>query len=418
MHPFSRLLKKELVTALGCTEPIAIALAASKAREVLGALPKKVTLNLSGNIIKNVKGVTVPNTKGMMGVEASAVIGIIGGDPSLELEVLSKVNGDHIEKTKEYLRKYPVDVNLAEGLENLYINVVLEDDAGNSSEVVIKNEHNNFTKIVKNGEIILDKKDESFLNTEDYYKDMSVKSIFDYTKEVDLNEIGDLISNQLKVNEEISKEGLNGSWGVNIGKILHLEEDSLKSKVKALAAAGSDARMSGCSMPVVINSGSGNQGITCSMPVLVYAREKNKSQEDLVRATILSNLIALHIKRYIGRLSAFCGVVSAGVASGAGIAYLETKDFNIVEKTIGNALMIASGIICDGAKPSCAAKIATGVDAGFTGFTMAMKDKNFKAGEGLLKEDIEDTIRSIGYVAKEGMKKTDVDILNIMINKK
>lgn len=350
-------------------------------------------------------------------MEASAVIGIIGGDSSLELEVLSKVDDEDRKATKLFLEKYPVDVNLVEGIENLYINILLEDGDGNSSEVTIKNEHNNFTKIAKNGKILLEKKSDISIIGEDYYKDMSVKNIFDYANSVDLKEIEDVIKMQLKLNEEIANEGLNGTWGVNIGKILSLEEDSLKSKVKALAAAGSDARMSGCSMPVVINSGSGNQGITCSMPVLVYAREKNKSEEELIRATILSNLIALHIKKYIGRLSAYCGVVSAGVASGAAIAYLEKKDIKLVEKTIGNALMIASGVICDGAKPSCAAKISLGVDAGFTGFTMAMKDRNFKPGEGLLKEDIEDTIKSVGYVAKEGMKKTDVDILNIMINK-
>lgn len=416
MHKFTNLLKKELICALGCTEPIALALAASKAREVLGNIPKSVTIKCSGNIIKNVKGVTVPNTNGMKGVEAAAAIGITGGDSSLGLEVLSKINDEDIKRANELLQSKIIKVQLKEGIENLDIEMIFEDEFGNTSEVEIKNKHTNIIKIKKNGEFISKCDDNEESSQSNVYDDLSIKEIFKYASEVDLDEVKDVILNQINLNEKIAKEGLNGSWGASIGKIMLLE-DNIRAKAKALAAGGSDARMSGCSMPVVINAGSGNQGITCSMPVLVYARENNRDEDSLIRATIVSNLVALHIKRYIGRLSAFCGVASAGVASGAGIAYLETKDLNIVEKTIGNALMILSGMVCDGAKPSCAAKIASAVDAGITGFNMAKTNNNFNAGDGLLKEDIEDTIKNIGYVAKVGMKQTDIEILNIMIKK-
>lgn len=417
MKNYTELLKSELIMALGCTEPISIALAAAKAREVLGDIPTKIEVKCSGNIIKNVKGVTVPNTNGMKGVEAATAIGTVAGDSSLGLEVLSKVTDEDIKAAKCMLDNNIIKVSLKEGVENLDIEIVAEDDKENTVDVEIKNKHTNIVKVTKNDKVI--HIDNCYTHTPEYenYDELSVKDIFEYANNVDLDEVKDLLEDQITLNSKISDEGLTGKWGVAMGKILMDEDDSIRSKAKARAAAGSDARMSGCSLPVVINAGSGNQGITCTMPLVVFANEKNYDRETLYRGLLITNLVALHIKRFIGRLSAFCGVTSAGVAAGAGICYMETKDLDLIEKTIGNALMIASGMICDGAKPSCAAKIATAVDAGISGYYLAKNNRNFEAGDGLLKDDIEETIRSIGYVAKEGMKETDIVVLHTMIEK-
>ncbi|OXZ28915.1 hypothetical protein B9N49_01300 [Finegoldia magna] len=417
MKNYTELLRSELIMALGCTEPISIALAAAKAREVLGSIPCKIEVMCSGNIIKNVKGVTVPNTNGMKGVEAATAIGTVAGDSCLGLEVLSKVTDEDIKAAKDLLEKDIITVSLKEGVENLDIEIVAEDDKKNTVDVEIKNKHTNIVKVTKNDEII--HIDNCYTHTPEYenYDELSVKDIFEYANNVDLGEVKDLLEKQITLNSDISDEGLTGKWGVAMGKILIDEDDSIRTKAKAKAAAGSDARMSGCSLPVVINAGSGNQGITCTMPLVVFANEKNYDRETLYRGLLITNLTALHIKRFIGRLSAFCGVTSAGVAAGAGICYMETKDLDLIEKTIGNALMIASGMICDGAKPSCAAKIATAVDAGISGYYLAKNNRNFEPGDGLLKDNIEETIRSIGYVAKEGMKETDIIVLNTMIQK-
>lgn len=417
MKNYTELLKSELIMALGCTEPISIALAAAKAREVLGSFPCKIEVMCSGNIIKNVKGVTVPNTNGMKGVEAATAIGTVAGDSCLGLEVLSKVTDDDIKAAKDLMAKDIITVSLKEGVENLDIEIVAEDDNENTVDVEIKNKHTNIVKVTKNDQVI--HIDNCYTHTPEYenYDELSVKDIFEYANNVNLDEVKDLLEKQITLNSDISDEGLTGKWGVAMGKILIDEDESIRTKAKARAAAGSDARMSGCSLPVVINAGSGNQGITCTMPLVVFANEKNYDRETLYRGLLITNLTALHIKRFIGRLSAFCGVTSAGVAAGAGICYMETKDLDLIEKTIGNALMIASGMICDGAKPSCAAKIATAVDAGISGYYLAKNNRNFEPGDGLLKDDIEETIRSIGYVAKEGMKETDIIVLNTMIQK-
>lgn len=417
MKNYTDLLKSELIMALGCTEPISIALAAAKAREVLGSIPTKIEVMCSGNIIKNVKGVTVPNTNGMKGVEAATAIGTVAGDSCLGLEVLSKVTDEDIKAAKNLLEKDIITVSLKEGVENLDIEIVAEDDKKNTVDVEIKNKHTNIVKITKNDDVI--HIDNCYTHTPEYenYDELSVKDIYEYANNVDLDEVKDLLEKQITLNSDISDEGLTGKWGVAMGKILIDEDESIRTKAKARAAAGSDARMSGCSLPVVINAGSGNQGITCTMPLVVFANEKNFDRETLYRGLLITNLTALHIKRFIGRLSAFCGVTSAGVAAGAGICYMETKDLDLIEKTIGNALMIASGMICDGAKPSCAAKIATAVDAGISGYYLAKNNRNFEPGDGLLKDNIEETIRSIGYVAKEGMKETDIIVLNTMIQK-
>ncbi|MDY6064812.1 MAG: L-serine ammonia-lyase, iron-sulfur-dependent, subunit alpha [Finegoldia sp.] len=281
----------------------------------------------------------------------------------------------------------------------------------------IKNKHIDIVKIIKNNELV--QIDNCYTHTPEYdkYDELSLKDIYIYATETDLEPIKEILDDQIILNSQISEEGLTGKWGSEIGKILIEEDSSIRTIAKARAAAGSDARMSGCPLPVVINSGSGNQGITCTMPLVAFAEYKNIDKESLYRGLLISNLTALHIKRYIGRLSAFCGVTAAGIAAGAGIAYMETKDYQIIENTVANGLMIASGMICDGAKPSCAAKIATAVDAGITGYYLAKNDKNFQPGDGLLKDDIEQTIKSIGHVAKDGMKETDIVVLNTMIGK-
>ncbi|MSA97955.1 serine dehydratase subunit alpha family protein, partial [Finegoldia sp. BIOML-A5] len=333
MKNYTELLKSELIMALGCTEPISIALAAAKAREVLGSFPCKIEVMCSGNIIKNVKGVTVPNTNGMKGVEAATAIGTVAGDSCLGLEVLSKVTEDDIKAAKDLIAKSIITVSLKEGVENLDIEIVADDDNGNTVDVEIKNKHTNIVKVTKNDEVI--HIDNCYTHTPEYenYDELSVRDIFEYANNVNLDEVKDLLEKQITLNSEISDEGLTGKWGVSMGKILMDEDESIRTKAKARAAAGSDARMSGCSLPVVINAGSGNQGITCTMPLVVFANEKNYDRETLYRGLLITNLTALHIKRFIGRLSAFCGVTSAGVAAGAGICYMETKDLDLIEKT-------------------------------------------------------------------------------------
>ena len=414
MNPLTQLLKKELVCALGCTEPIAIALASAKAREILGGLPKETIVRCSGNIIKNVKGVTVPNTHGLKGVKAATAIGLIAGEAHKGLEVLSKVNDYDIACAKEMLKENQIKVELKDGVENLDIEIWVRDDRGNDCLVEIQNKHTNFFRMIKNGKFIYQGKlveDQQ----DQYLEQLSIHSIIQYAQTVPLEEVEEMIHQQIELNQAIAKEGLKGNWGAEVGKLLLSEEESLRSKVKAYAAAGSDARMSGCPLPVVINAGSGNQGITCSLPVIIYAKEKKKSHERLIRALLVSNLVALHIKRYIGRLSAFCGVTSAGVAAGAALAYLENPDEQLVCDTISNSLMIVSGMVCDGAKPSCAAKIASAVDAGYTGFQMALHQRTFQVGEGLMKKDVEQTIQAIGHLGKVGMKQTDLEILKMML---
>lgn len=414
MHKFSKLLHNELICALGCTEPIALAFASSQARDVLGSMPEIITVFCSGNIIKNVKGVTVPNTGGMKGIESAVAIGLTAGKTEKGLEVISDATQEDMRRAKEIVESGIISVMLKEGIENLDIEINMQ--SGNDSvDVEIKNKHTNVVKIVKNGKSIVEEDALSVAQDESFYEGMTLKSIFNYANSIDLKETEEIINRQIAYNTEISKEGLTNEWGSGIGSILFCEDDSIRNIIKAKAAAGSDARMSGCSMPVVINAGSGNQGMTCSIPVIEYAEKYGKNKEQLHRALLISNLIALHIKRYIGRLSAFCGVTSAGVGAAAAMAYLEKSSYDLIEKTVGNTLMICSGMICDGAKPSCAAKIASAVDAGYTGFSMALKGRNFQPGDGLLKEDIEETIRSIGHVAKEGMRQTDIEVLKEMI---
>lgn len=415
---FVKILKNELVPALGCTEPIAIAFAAAKATEVLGEFPDRIEMNCSGNIIKNVKGVTVPNSGGMRGIDVAAILGVVGGDASRDLEVLEGVTNADIEKTKELVEKKICTIRLVEGVANLYIEAIVK--AGeHSAAVTIVSTHTNITKIVKDGEVLLDRPVEA--KTEDAGIDKSqltVKNILDFANCVDIKDIDEVIRRQVEMNTAISQEGLDNNYGAQIGKtLMHVWGRSVTTRACARAAAGSDARMGGCSLPVVINSGSGNQGMTVSLPVITYAEEWGISEEKMFRALVVSNLIAIHQKYYIGSLSAYCGAVSAACGAGAGITYLYGGTYEQVSLTIINTLGNVGGIVCDGAKSSCAAKIASSVDAALMAFNLSIQNKSFLPGEGIIKGDIEETIKSMGYIGRVGMRGTDTEILNIMIDR-
>lgn len=411
---YLKILHSELVPAMGCTEPIAIAYAAARLREILGKVPENMTVSCSGNIIKNVKGVVVPNSGGLRGVEAAALLGVVAGNPELELEVISQATKEEQAEVKRLCEKGICRCHLVTGEENLYIKI--SGKAGeDQASVIIQGAHNHIARIVKNGEILFEqpeiqteeKGDKSLLN---------VRDILHFADEVSIAEVRTLLERQILFNSAISKEGLSHNWGAEVGRTLYeTEGNGLKTRIKAAAAAGSDARMSGCSLPVVINSGSGNQGITVSMPVIVYAGETGASEEMLYRALVVSNLISVHQKRYIGNLSAYCGAVSAGTAAVCGIAYLDGVDYDVIGRIIINSLGNVGGIVCDGAKSSCAAKIASAVEAGLLAYEMAKNGRTFAFGEGLVEGDYEQTIRNIGRMGREGMKSTDEEILHIMI---
>lgn len=413
-NAYVQILKAELLPALGCTEPIAVAYAAAKARDVLGALPEKVHLEASGNIIKNVKSVTVPNTGGMKGLEAAVAAGIIAGDAEKKLEVILSVSERQRQEIASYMANPGITVSPAES--SLPVDIILHVSSGSDSvKLRIANEHTNIVYIEKNGEVLVDKalvhqQEESLLNS------MSVKEIYEFANECSLDDVRETISRQIEYNTAIAEEGLTNPWGANIGKAIMKYEDSTRVDIraKAKAAAGSDARMSGCGMPVVINSGSGNQGLTVSLPIIEYAKELAVSEEKLYRALVFGNLIGLHLKADMGRLGAYCGAISAGCASGAGIAYLYDCSIKQISHLIVNCLAITSGIVCDGAKPSCAAKIAMGVDAAILAYNMTREDQQFRCGEGLVKKGVENTIKVIAELGREGMRDTDRTILNIM----
>ena len=413
---YVKILRSELIPAMGCTEPIAIAYAAAKARQVLGAMPERMVARCSGNIIKNVKGVNVPNAGGQKGVQVAAILGALAGDPDLELQVISQVPDEAVAEVRRLNKARICTCELEEGVENLFIRI--EAYAGNDSAVVvIKTKHNHISLIEKNGEVLLQAEDIVTADAGDKSQ-LNLKDIMEFAETCDLADVDDLISKQIEFNTAISNEGLTNGWGTEVGRILmESGSGSVSTRASARAAAGSDARMNGCAMPVVINAGSGNQGITCTMPVVTYAEELGVSTEKLHRAMVLTNLVALHQKRYIGNLSAYCGAVSAGTAAACGIAYLHGEDYDVIGRTIINALGNTGGIVCDGAKASCAAKIASAVEAGILGYEMSKRGKVFAFGEGIVEGDYEQTIRNFGRLAKEGMKDTDIEILNIMIGK-
>ncbi|HIU78817.1 MAG TPA: serine dehydratase subunit alpha family protein [Candidatus Avilachnospira avicola] len=415
---YVNILKHELIPALGCTEPIAIAYASAKARQVLGNMPDRIEMNLSGNIIKNVKGVTVPNSGGLKGMEVAAVLGAVGGNADVALEVLESVKPEDIELTKKLVAEGICSCELAEGVANLYVEAKAI-KGEHYAKVTIVDHHTNITKIEKDGEMLVDRKseDENADAGIDRSK-LTLKDIIDFANEVKIDDVREVLSRQLTMNRAISQEGLDNPWGAQVGKtLLSSRGNDVVTRACARAAAGSDARMSGCSLPVVINSGSGNQGITVSMPVLTYAEEWNISEDKLYRALCVSNLVSVHIKYYIGSLSAFCGAVSAGCGSGAAIAYMYGASYDQIGQTIINTLGNVGGIVCDGAKSSCGAKIASAVNAAILGFQMAIEGKGFRDGEGIVLSDVEETIRSMGHVGRVGMAGTDIDILNIMIGK-
>ena len=414
---YVEILKEELIPAMGCTEPIALAYAAARAREVLGALPESVQLQVSGSIIKNVKSVIVPNTNHMKGIPAAAVAGIIAGDASRQLEVIASVTDRQTEQMRAYLENTPITVeHVDNGLTFEIVVTVFHGD--DSASVRIVNYHTNIVHIERNGEVLLDSPVEG--ESESGLTDRSclnLKDILDFAESVDIADIQSILDRQIQYNSAIAEEGLRGNYGSNIGSVLlrTYGDDNVMVRAKAMAAAGSDARMNGCEMPVVINSGSGNQGMTTSLPVIEYAKELKVSDEKLYRALALANLTTIHQKTSIGRLSAFCGAVSAGAGAGAGIAYLMGSDLDGISHTVANAIATTGGIVCDGAKASCASKIATAVEAGILGYNMHVQNQNFQPDDGLVGETPEDTIANIGRLGKEGMKGTNEEIIKIMV---
>lgn len=410
------ILEEELVPAMGCTEPIALAYAAATARSILGELPEKVLVEASGSIIKNVKSVIVPNTNHLKGIPAAAAVGIVAGKPEKELEVIAEVTEKQAKEVKEFLDRVEIQVKHIE--KGITFDIIVTLYKGDSYvKVRIANYHTNIVWIEKNGEILkevlVEGEKEKGLTDRSL---LNMKDIYNFAETLDIEDLREIFDCQIKYNMSIAEEGIRGDYGANVGStLLSMDEQSLFVKVKAMAAAGSDARMNGCEMPVIINSGSGNQGITASVPVIVYARERGISEEKMYRALALSNLTAIHQKTPIGRLSAYCGAVSAGAGAGAGIAYLSGGDYEAVIHTVVNALAIVSGIICDGAKASCAAKIAFAVEAGIFGYQMYMNGQEFKGGDGIIMKGVEATLKSVGRLGKQGMKETNEEIIRIMV---
>lgn len=413
---YVQILKEELLPAMGCTEPIALAYAAAVARKTLGAIPDRVVIGASGSIIKNVKSVIVPNTGHLKGIPAAVTAGIIAGRPEKELEVIAKVTPKQTAQMKEFMEYTDITVEHVD--HGVTFDIMITLYKGSSyAKVRIAVYHTNIVLIEKDGNILRQVEvkgeaedgltDRSLLNMED---------IWDFSNTVDIADVKGILDRQIECNMAIAEEGLKGDYGANIGKVLiAMSEDNVQTKAKAMAAAGSDARMNGCELPVIINSGSGNQGITASVPVVVYAREKRVSEEKKYRALTLSNLTAIHQKTPIGRLSAYCGAVSAGAGAGAGIAFLCGGGYQEVVHTIVNALAIVSGIVCDGAKASCAAKIASAVDAGILGYHMYIRGQQFYGGDGIVTKGVEATLKNVGRLGKEGMKETNKEIIKIMI---
>ena len=411
------ILKEELIPAMGCTEPIALAYAASKAKEVLGELPDKVVVEASGSIIKNVKSVIVPNTNQLKGISAAVAAGIVAGNCDRELEVISEVDEQKKQEIVEYLRNtFFEEKFLDEG--NVFDLIVTLYKDKDYSKVRISHYHTNIVLIEKNGEVLFSKEDNIEKTHSTDRGCLNMEAIYDFSNTVNIEDVRETIERQIEYNTSIALEGLKNNYGANIGKVLLKHGgDSVAVRAKAMAASASDARMNGCEMPVIINSGSGNQGITCSLPVIEYAKEYNINKDKLIRALVLSNLVAIHEKTRIGTLSAFCGAVSAGASAGAGIAYLLDGSYDAIIHTVVNALAISSGIICDGAKASCAAKISTSVDAGIFGYQMYLEHQEFKGGDGIVVKGIENTIRNIGRLSSEGMRETNKEIISMMIEK-
>ena len=416
---YLKILQEELVPATGCTEPIAIAYGAAKARELLGVLPESVLVEASGNIIKNVKSVVVPNTNSLKGIEAAAAAGIVAGQSDKILEVISEVTPAQRAEIRVYLADHPIVVKPAEGDKVFDILITLR--AGNNHvKLRISDYHTHIVYIEKNGEVLFQSGEVLSDSARDMLTDrscLSVEGVLDFASTCNLEDVRALIERQIDYNYAIAEEGMRHSWGANIGSVLKEHYGvGIYSRARYMAAAGSDARMSGCEMPVIIVSGSGNQGITASVPVVEYAKELNVSRDQMVRAVLLSDLLTIHLKTGIGRLSAYCGAVSAGCSAGAAIAYLHGGGFREIAHTLVNSLAIVSGMICDGAKASCAAKISAAVDAGLVGYSMFRSGQQFRGGDGIVTKGVEETIRNIGRLGRFGMRETDREIIRIMTN--
>lgn len=413
---YVQILKEELVPAMGCTEPIALAYAAAKAREILGSIPDKVVIAASGSIIKNVKSVIVPNTNHLKGIPAAATAGIIAGRAEKELEVIAQVTESEIEQMKQFLQT--ADIKVVHADNGITFDIIVSVYKGSSyAKVRIANYHTNIVLMEKDGEVLYEiavegEKEEGLTDR----NLLNMKDIWDFAMTVDVKDIKETLDRQIAYNTAIAEEGLRGDYGANIGSVLlDTYEDDIRTRAKAKAAAGSDARMNGCELPVIINSGSGNQGMTSSIPVIEYAKEFDADEDTLYRALALSNLVTIHQKTGIGRLSAYCGAVSAGAGAGAGIAYLCGGGHEEVIHTVVNALAIVSGIVCDGAKASCAAKIASAVDAGILGYNMYKRGQQFYGGDGIVTRGVEETIQNVGRLGKQGMKETNEEIIKIMV---
>ena len=411
------ILKEELRPAMGCTEPIALAYAGALAKKLLGADPERVQVAVSGNIIKNVKSVVVPNTGGLRGIAAAVCAGIIAGDAEKELQVISEVSLEQQTQLRHFMDTVnctimPSDSSLVFDID---ITLLRGDE---SARVRIVNHHTNVVYQRKNDTVLLELPITE--TSEDHLTDKScltIEKIVEFADSLEIEDVREYVSKQIAYNMDIAKAGLEGNWGANIGSvILRRQGASLEKRACAWAAAGSDARMSGCEKPVIILSGSGNQGITASVPVAIVAQEMNVTEDDLIRAVVVSDLVTIHQKTGIGRLSAYCGAISAGCGAGAGIAYLRGGRFHAVAHTVVNAIAILSGTICDGAKPSCAAKIAAAVDAGILGYDMYLENQQFYGGDGIVTKGVDKTVINVGRLAREGMKETDKTILEIMLS--
>lgn len=410
---YEEALAEELIPAMGCTEPIAIAYCAAVCREQLGAEPEEIEIWVSRNIIKNVKSVVVPNTDHMKGIEVACAAGIVAAHSERQLEVLAYITAEEKIALKELAESGKIKIHVSEEPDIFYIRVFLAAN-GQNAEVTIRTDHTNVTSIKKNGATILSK---PIVPEEEEAKSLwRIEDVLDAARHMPLDNVKHLLERQIEYNMAISKEGLDHDYGASIGKILlRRDPDSLRTRARASAAAGSDARMNGCELPVVITSGSGNQGITASVPVVIYAHALAASEEKLLRAVLLSDLITIYLKQGIGKLSAYCGAISAGCGSGAGIAYLHDCTDEQIEHAVENALAINSGIICDGAKSSCAAKIAMAVEGGLLGFDMAMAERNFEGGDGIVQETADETIAAVGKIASQGMVETDKEIIDVML---
>lgn len=419
------ILKEEIIPAQGCTEPIAIAYVSAKAKQILGVIPTKIDIYVSGNMIKNVKSVTIPNSGGMIGIESAVALGVSAGNCEKELMVISDLDKDDIKKAQDYLKNSEINIIHDHTDVKLYIKVEAFNE-GDTAVVEIKHFHTNITRIEKNGKVIVEQicNDVDFKTTSEDRSILNIKSIYDLAKKIDTKKVEPIFDQVIQLNSKIANAGLNEEFGVNIGSLIQKNMNDgvygkdIRNKCVSFTSAGSDARMSGCSLPVMTTSGSGNQGMAASLPIIKYCQEKNFSKEQMLRGLVFSHLATIHLKTNVGRLSAFCGVMCATSSVSGAISFLENADYETVANSITNSLGNISGVICDGAKASCATKIATGIYAAFDSSMLALNNKYLHGGEGIISSNVEETIKNIGILSKFGMKKTDEVILDIMQSEK